>query len=100
MTAPQSLTLLAALGVREAGADGYAIYQIDRDLGVLALISAQGAPVPDAVGEDGAVASFPLRSRNGAMGTLQFVFRGKAVSREGRAALGRIAAMAESVWHL
>ena len=100
MNGPHSLTLLAALGAREAGADGYAIHQIDRDLGTLALISAQGAPVLDGVGEDTAVVSFPLRSRNGAMGTLQFVFRDKAASRERRAALGRIAALAESVWRL
>jgi hypothetical protein len=97
---PRSLHPLALLASREAGADGYAIHQVDPSAGRREMKFAWGAAIPEA-GETGlTVTSFPLRAGDEVTGVLTFVFRGGAVSPHARSVLERIAAAIEEVWRL
>jgi hypothetical protein len=97
---PRSLQPLALIALKEAGADGYAIYQIDPETDARELKFGWGASVPEA-GQDGfTLESFPLRMGDAVTGLLVFVFRGKAVSASVRAVLERIAGTIQAVWRL
>jgi hypothetical protein len=97
---PRSLHPLALLASREAGADGYAIHQVDPAAGRRETKFAWGAAIPEA-GETGVtVTSFPLHAGDEVTGVLTFVFRGAAVSPHARSVLERIAATIEEVWRL
>jgi hypothetical protein len=97
---PRSLHPLALLASREAGADGYAIHQVDPAAGRRELKFAWGAAIPEA-GETGlTVTSFPLHAGDEVTGVLAFVFRGAAVSPQARSVLERIASAIEEVWRL
>jgi hypothetical protein len=104
---PRSLQPLAQIALKEAGADGYAIYQVDPKTDVRELKFAGGAPVPEsgaAVPQSGdagfTVTSFPLHAGDEVTGVLAFVFRPAAVSPRAQSVLERIASAIEEVWRL
>jgi hypothetical protein len=89
-----SLSALAQVAMREAGAEGYAFFQRNPETLRLAAQDAGG----DAVTEDGfanpLVVTYPL----GADGVLAFAFHDHARLREVRRQLDRIAGTIEAVW--
>jgi hypothetical protein len=97
---PRSLHPLALLASREAGADGYAIHQIDPAAGRREVKLAWGAAVPEDAEKGPTVISFPLHAGDAATGVLTFVFRGAAVSPRAQSVLERIAGAIEEVWRL
>jgi hypothetical protein len=97
---PRSLHPLALLASREAGADGYAIHQVDPAAGRRELKFAWGAPVPEAVETGLTVTSFPLHAGDEVTGVLTFVFRGAAISPRAQSVLERIASAIEEIWRL
>jgi hypothetical protein len=97
---PRSLYPLALLAAQEAGADGFAIHQVDPAGGRREVKFSWGVPVPDA-GETGiVVASFALRAGDEVTGDLTFVFRGAAIPPRAKSLLERVAAVIEEVWRL
>jgi ANTAR domain len=104
---PRSLQPLAQIALQEAGADGYAIYQVDPKTDARELKFAGGAPVPEsgaAVPKSGnagcTVTSFPLHAGDEVTGVLTFVFRDAAVFPRAQSVLERIASAIEEVWRL
>jgi hypothetical protein len=104
---PRSVQPLARIALKEAGAHGCAIYQVDPKTDLRELKFADGVPVPEsgaAVPRSGdaglTVTSFPLHAGEEVTGVLTFVFRGAAVSPDARSVLERIAAAIEEVWRL
>jgi ANTAR domain len=97
---PRSLQPLAQIAVREAGADGYAIHQIDLATGRRVVEFAWGAAVPESPQKGLTLTSFPLRAGDDATGVLTFVFRGAAISSRARSVTERIAGAIEEVWRL
>jgi hypothetical protein len=96
---PRSLQPLARIALKEAGADGYAIYQVNPASDLRELKFAEGAVAVS--GEEGfIVTSFPLRTGGEVTGVLAFVFRGAAASPHAQSVLERIAAAIEEVWRL
>lgn len=98
----ESLQPLASLAMREAGADGYALFQHDAEAR-LTCITAGGvhmAPQNLAGSADLAVASFPLHSRDAVTGVLAFGFTSRVIPITVKRQLGRIAAAIERVWQL
>jgi hypothetical protein len=99
-TLPRSLQPLAQIALKESGAHGYAIYQVDPKTDLRELKFSDGVPVPES-GEAGlTVTSYPLRAADEVTGVLTFVFRGAAISIHARSVLERIAAVIEEVWRL
>jgi hypothetical protein len=97
---PRSVQALAQIALADAGADGYAIYQVDPITELRELKFTSGVPVPES-GESGfTVDSFPLRVGESVSGILTFVFRRSAVTRTTRAGLERVAGAIEGVWRL
>jgi hypothetical protein len=106
-TLPRSLQPLALIALKEAGADGCAIYQVDPKTELRELKFAEGASVPEsgpAVPRSGGagftVDSFPLRVGESVTGIIAFVFRGSAIAPATRAVLERISRAIEEVWRL
>jgi hypothetical protein len=99
-TLPRSLQPLALLASREAGADGYAIHQVDPAAGRREVKFAWGAAVPEASETGLTVTSFPLHAGDEVTGVLTFVFRGAAISPRAQSVLERIASAIEEVWRL
>jgi hypothetical protein len=97
---PRSLHPLALLASREAGADGYAIHEVDPADGRREVKFAWGAAVPEAPETGLTLASFPLHAGDEVTGVLTFVFRGAAASPRARSVLERIARVIEEVWRL
>jgi hypothetical protein len=97
---PRSLQPLALLALKEAGADGYAIYQVDPKTQARELKFSWGVPVPESSEGGFTVDSFPLRAADAVTGILVFVFRGSAITPAARAVLERIAGAIEEVWRL
>jgi ribosomal protein S19E (S16A) len=97
---PQSLQPLAEIAASRAGAEGYAIYEVDPATGVRELRLACGAPVPDSDVAGLKVDSFALQISDDVRGILAFVFRGRSITPAGRKMLERIAGAMESVWRL
>jgi hypothetical protein len=97
---PRSLHTLALLAAREAGADGFAIQQIDPADGRREVKFAWGVPPPED-GESGiVVASFPLHAGEEVTGAILFVFRGAVIAAQNQPLLERISAVIEQVWRL
>lgn len=98
----QSLQPLALLALREAGADGYAVCDLDPATGRRTLQFSCGAPLPDSRSDSKtgplSVAEFPLRVEDAVTGILSFVFRGEAISQEARSLLARVAGQIEAGW--
>jgi hypothetical protein len=88
---PRSVQSLAQLSLRQSGADGFAIYQVDAAGGQV-LMYQEGAA-------DGSyVASFPFKIDEGADGSLSFVFCNSSIGVSTQLLLERIARAIESVW--
>lgn len=96
----QSLQPLALIAVREVGAQGCALYQLDPGTEARELKFAWGASVPEPAVEGSTALWFPLRVHEAVTGTLAFVFGRNAIAPGARAALGRIARVMEEVWRL
>jgi hypothetical protein len=96
---PRSLQPLAQIALNDAGADGYAIYQVDPATESRELKFAWGVPVPEPGAAGFTVDSFPLRVGDATSGVLTFVFRG-VIAPATRAALERAASAIEVVWRL
>jgi ANTAR domain len=99
-TLPLSLQALAQIAVQDAGADGYAIHQVDPRTGLRELKLAWGAPVPESDVAGFALDSFPLRVDDAVDGILTVVVRGESIAPATRAVLERIARAIEAVWRL
>ncbi len=101
---PQSLQSLALIGAKQAGADGYAIYQLDPKTDAREQKLAWGVPIAKCDAESGAdgftVDSFPLRPGEDVAGIVAFVFRASAIAPGTRAVLERIVRAIEEVWRL
>lgn len=97
---PRSLQPLALIALKETGADGYSIYQLDPQTEERELKFAWGTSVPEAEQAGLALDSFPLRVGDDVTGLLVFVFRGKTISPSARAVLERIVKTIEEVWRL
>lgn len=97
---PQSLKPLALIAVKNAGADGFAIYRVNPGTGLREAVLAWGVPVPESNSGRFATASYPLRGGEGAEAILAFVFQDKAIDDHARAILARISLAIESVWCL
>jgi len=94
----QSLHLLALLGMRESGADGYTLYVFDPGSGLSVEKSSSGWAVP-VTGRDGVqVISFPLRANGVESGRLVFGFLGTAIPSRSRLVLGRVIEAVAAVW--
>jgi len=96
----RSLQPLAMIALKEAGADGYAIYEVDPTTEVRELKLSWGVSVPEASQDGFTLKSFPLRAGDVVTGSLVFVFRGGAISPATHAVLERLAATIEEVWRL
>ena len=97
---PRSLQPLAQIALKEVGAEGYAIYQVDPETEARELKLAGGASVPESSGAGFTVDWFPLRADDAVTGIVAFVFRGRAISPTAHAVLERIAGAIEEVWRL
>ncbi len=99
---PRSLYPLALLAAREAGAEGFAIHQMDSAAGGREVKLGWGVPVPDADEAGLRVASFCLHAKDAdeSTGELAFVFRGAAIPPRAQSLLERIAAVIAEVWRL
>ena len=97
---PRSLQALAQLALKDAGADGYAIYQVDPVTELRELKFAWGVPVPESSHAGFTVDSFPLEVDEAVSGILTFVFRGNLVTAATRAVLEQVAGAMKGVWRL
>jgi ANTAR domain len=97
---PRSIHLLALLGSREAGADGYALYQVDFETDLHELKLAWGAPVGEPRENDAIVDSFHMRLGDAEGGLLQFVCTGRAFKPAAHSILEQMAQTIEEVWRL
>jgi hypothetical protein len=97
---PRSLQPLALIALKEAGADGYAIYGVDPRTEVRELKFAWGVSVPEASQEGFKLDSFPLRASGVVTGLVVFVFQSNTISPDTHAVLERIAGTIEEVWRL
>jgi hypothetical protein len=87
---PESLEPLALFALKQTGAEGYSLHEVDAQSGGRSLRLAAGILVPESPAEGFSVASFPLRIGDRAM-LLAFVFRETRISSEARQALERLA---------
>jgi ANTAR domain-containing protein len=99
-TLPKSLQALAQIAVRYAGAEGFAIYQLNPKEAVQELRCSWGVQVPGHDAAGWATDSYELSVDESIQGLLVFVFRRGANSKNVRPVLERIAGAIESVWRL
>jgi len=97
---PRSVQPLALIALKEVGADGCALYQVDPETEARQLEFAGGVSVPESSGAGFAVDWFPLRAGEAVTGIVAFAFRGRAISPAAHAVLERIAGAIEEVWRL
>jgi hypothetical protein len=97
---PQSLQPLAEIAASRAGAEGYAIYQVDSATGLRELKLACGAVIPDSDVPGVKLDSFPLQIGEDLRGILTFVFLGTTIAPASRKVIERIARAMEAVWRL
>ena len=88
---PRSVQSLAQLSLRQTGADGFAIYQLDPDGGQVLLYREGPANGLEVV-------SFPLQIDDGASANVAFVFCDTSIGVSTQLLLERIARAIESVW--
>jgi hypothetical protein len=96
---PQSLEPLALVALKEAGAEGCAIYQLD-PAGQRELKFGWGMPPLNPGDSEHKIASFPLRVGDEVNGVLSFVFRGTVIPPRAQSMVERIAGAIEEVWKL
>ncbi len=92
-----SLSTLGQLAMREAGADGYALFTKSPETGKLAPQFACGVPIPQHALSDGvgpALVSYPLQPD----GLLVFIFKSRDSSQSKHRQLDKMAATIEAVW--
>jgi ANTAR domain len=89
-----SLSALAQVAMREAGADGYAFFQKTTEAPRFLRQDASGSVITDDAFANPLVVTYPL----GADGVLAFAFHDHARVRESRPRLDRIAGTIEAVW--
>jgi hypothetical protein len=95
----QSLHLLALLGMRESGADGYTLYVFDPGSGLSVEKCSSGWAVPG-TGRDGVeVISFPLRATGVETARLVFGFVGAGIPPRSQLVLGRIIEAVQALWN-
>jgi hypothetical protein len=109
-TEESSVSTLAQLAMHLSGADGYALYALDKESGALIVQCNAGASVPrpqDLAISNGiarrpgiVVLSYPLRLEGSLIGTLAFAFRGDSVPGQRIEILDRMARAVESVYCL
>lgn len=78
--------------MRAAGADGYAVYEVDPS-GTPVLGCSFGAITPE-------TAVFPLRVQGRLNGRVIFAFSEEMITEEAKAVLGKMAGVIEAVWNL
>ncbi len=93
-----TLHLLALLGVREAGADGYTLYALDPSSGLSVEKCSSGWSVPSTVRDGIQIVSFPLRANGAEAARLVFGFLAPEIPPHSQLVLGRIRAAAEAIW--
>jgi ANTAR domain len=89
-----SLSALAQVAMREAGADGYAFFHRNGEALRFLLQDAGGSVITEDVFVNPLIVTYPL----GADGVLAFAFNDHARLREARPQLDRIAGTIEAVW--
>jgi hypothetical protein len=108
-TEESSVSTLAQLAMHLSGADGYALYALDKESGALIVQCNAGVSLPrpqdlatsSGVARPGiAVISYPLRLEGSLIGTLAFAFRGDSVPGERIEILDRMARAVENVYCL
>lgn len=93
-----TLHLLALVGAREAGADGYTLYAFDPGSGLSVEKCSSGWVVPG-TGRDGVhVISLPLRARGTEVARLVFGFLTAEIPPHSYIVLGQIMSAMEAVW--
>jgi hypothetical protein len=97
---PHSLEPLALLALRESGADGYALYEMDRENGSARLIASYGLALPGPEEKGVYVVSLSLFADTRVFGILSFTFRSEIASRNASPLLARAAHAIEAVWRL
>ena len=90
----KSLSALAQVAMREAGADGYAFFQRTADALRFLRQDGAGSDITEDAFVNPLVTTYPL----GADGVLAFAFHDQARLREARPQLDRIAGTIEAVW--
>jgi AmiR/NasT family two-component response regulator len=98
----ESLHPLAALAMREAGADGYVLFRHAAD-GRLDRLSGAGVTITEellAGGPGFSVSCYPLRSGGHPTGLLAFAFENRALTQAAKSRLCRMAAAIDQVWQL
>jgi hypothetical protein len=96
---PRSLQPVALIAVRETGAGGCAISEVDAH-GAARVVAAFGLPVPAANQHGVYVTSLPLHIASGVTGSLSFVFQTEKECRMSAPLLERAARLIEAVWRL
>ena len=94
----ESLSPLALLAMREAGADGYALYAVGAD-GHEVCLSMCGASVPPRIEDEPAILRFQLRVAGSDVGQIAFVFRSQPPEPV-RVRLEQTAGTLEAIWKL
>lgn len=97
---PRSVQPLVEIAVHDAGAAGYALYEIDPVTSQRVLKLTWGVPAPLLQSAGFTVASFSLDVGDKVGGVLAFIFRGSVIPEASRIILGRIARAIEAVWRL
>lgn len=96
---PQSLGLVARLGLRDGLAKGYAIDQLADHGEAWERKAAEGLPVPASDGNGLAIINYSLGTEETPTGALSFVLD-TAVSREEQRVLEKIAKMCQGIWRI
>lgn len=97
---PKSLEPLAEIAVRNSGAEGCAIYQVNSATGARELKFACGAAISEAALAGLTMDSFPLHVDEEISGLIAFGFREAGVAKGKRPLMERIARSIEAIWRL
>ncbi len=97
-----SLCSIALIGMRAAGAEGFAFFEKLEGVGSLRRLAGCGTPIPESAliaGYAGlGVIAYPLRSQGTIDGILAFAFPEVPVPPEARTPLDRVQATVASLW--
>ena len=95
-----SLSALALIGMRSAGADAYAYFEQLRETGTLRRLTGCGTPIPEsaALSDSGCLLAFPLHAQEDTDGLLAFAFSAPSKVAEARTRLRVIAETIERLW--
>jgi len=96
----ESVAPLALLAMRDAGAEGYAIYCCESNSPAPVRVQGYGLAIPEEASPGLSTARFRLCVEGEQAGILAFVFRAPVVPETSLAVLERLARTIESVWSL